>query len=82
MLIFLQCCFLCSENLGMLLNPGCGWPDLLQGLNKFQDHLLIYLLCFSSNTDTHRGVTGTLSSSQGSAQVGQKQGQRSSLLCL
>ena len=48
-----------------------GWPDLLQGLNKFQSPLPIYLLRISSTLTS--GVADTQRSSQGSVQVGQKQ---------
>ena len=57
-----------------------GWPDLLQALNKLQDPLPIYQLCFSSTLTVD--VADSHSSSQGSVQVGQKQSQRPIVLSL
>ena len=56
--------------------------NLLQGCNKFQDPLPIYLLYFSSKTHSRCGWHRQ-GRSQGSVQGGQKQNQRPALLlCL
>ena len=50
MLIFfffflIQYCLFCFVDLGMLLIPWHGWPDILQALNNSKIHSLSYLWC-------------------------------------
>ena len=61
--IYTTVCFVLA-NLEILLSLGSYWPDLLQGLNKFQDLLPIY--CISIQTLT-AGVS--VSSDHRSSQV-------------
>ena len=72
----------------MLLSPRRGRPDLLKGLDKFQDllpiiYLSIYLSIYRVSLLTlTAGVADAHSSSPGCIHVGQKQGRRPALLCL
>ena len=63
---FLFMLFVLSWKLGMLLNLGLGWPDPLQGLNRFRVYLLSYLWCWS--LELTAGSQGT--HSEGSVQAG------------
>ena len=53
----------CSVNLGMLLRPGSGWPDLLQGLNNLKIPPPSYLWCCKSCTRSMPSLTVTPSQS-------------------
>ena len=71
MLIFFQMLYALFFKTWSVAKSRNGCPDLLQGLNKFQSPLPIYLLCISSTFTS--GVADTQSSSQGSVPVVQKQ---------
>ena len=79
---FLQCCLLCSANLGMLLSPGSGWPDLPTRdlTNSKIPSLSIYPVFSSPNLQQ---VWLTPTAIVRTVQEGQKQGQRPAVLfCL